>query len=45
MKVNSNSIHVLEKIGMRYLKDTTCGGEESVRYEINKGDYEIKYPR
>lgn len=34
MKENTASIRVLNKIGLTYYKDSTCGGEESVIYKI-----------
>jgi RimJ/RimL family protein N-acetyltransferase len=34
MKVNLNSIKVLEKIGLKYKKDIELDGEEAVLYEI-----------
>ncbi len=37
MKENSGSIKILEKIGLKYEKDTELDGKEAVIYKIEKG--------
>ena len=36
MKENGASIKVLEKIGMNYCEDRSCGGEEGLLYKIER---------
>lgn len=36
MKDNTASIHVLQKIGLRYWKDDGCGGEAGVVYKMER---------